>query len=327
MTSVSHHRIAGWIDPRRKADAPVDLAHLKAALAARGVNGRGWRLCLDYGDAMFEPLGPIWLDPGSEACRLENAVTWLKLLQACEMDVLPPPELVASIHGWPLPRGELSSIPPIYFRTVWKAAVAAQYAGRSIEAFIQDEVRLVTLWLCEKRLLLSPDPALMKAGWQTLLARAKAALTPPRAVPPPRAAQAGACEWDPYVRRIEWGGYVFVALASAAELEEEGEAMHHCVGSYDENCRDGVTRVYSVRERKSGMRVATCALECSIDDDGIRWEHDQTKGIRNADVPREVLVAADAVLRSYLDLPEERFGQPRHQARENLDDLEGDIPF
>lgn len=327
MSSVSHHRIASWIDPRRKADDPVDLGRLKAALAARGVNRRGWRLCLDYGDAMFEPLGPMWLNPGCDTSSAENAVTWLMLLQACEMDVLPPPELVSSIHGWPLPGGALSSIPPIYFRTVWKAAVAAQYAGRSLQAFILDEVRLVTLWLCEKRLLLSPDPALMKAGWQTLLARAKAALTAPRAVPPPKATQTAASEWDPYVRSIEWGGYVFVALTSAADLEEEGDALQHCVGGYDEKCRDGVNRVYSVRERKSGMRVATCALECSIDDDGIRWEHEQTKGIRNTEVSREILAAADAVLRSYLDLPQECFDHPRHEGGVSFDNLENEFPF
>ncbi len=167
----------------------------------------------------------------------------------------------------------------------------------------------------------------MKAGWHKLLDRAKAALTPPTAVPAPTAKQPPACEWDPYVRRIEWGGYVFVALSSAAALEEEGDAMQHCVGDYDENCRSGITRIYSVRERKSGMRVATCALECSVGDDGITWEHDQTKGIRNAEVPREVLVAADAVLRSYLDLPQERFHQPAAAARTTFEEIYDEIPF
>ena len=325
MSTVSHQKIAGWLDPCRKTDDPVDLGRLKAALAARGVNGRGWRLCLDYGDALFEALGPVWLDSYDDSSSAENAVTWLKLLQGCEMDVLPPPELVASMHVWPLPNAELSSIPPLYFRTVWKAAVAAQYAGRSLEAFIMDEVRLVTCWLSEKRLL--QDRALMKASWQTLLGRAKAALTPPAAVPPPTTTQPAACEWDPYVRRIEWGGYVFVALTSTAELKEEGEAMQHCVGDYDEKCLDGVTRVYSVRERKSGMRVATCALECSADDDRITWEHDQVKGVRNAEVPREILAASDAVLRSYLDLPQERFQQPKPWTQSMSDVFDDDIPF
>ena len=327
MSKILHQKLADWLDPCRRVSEPVDLGELKKTLVARGVNGRGWRLYLDFGDALFAPLGKPWVHDDQPFTSGPNAIAWLRLLQACEMDVLPPPELTASIHAWLLPGGALASISPVYFRAVWKAAVATQYTGRPLEEFLREEVGLVNRWLCEAGLFLEPDPALMKAGWHKILDRAKAALTPPTAVPAPTAKQLSACEWDPYVRRIEWGGYVFVALSSAAALKEEGDAMQHCVGDYDENCRSGITRIYSVRERKSGMRVATCALECSVDDDGITWEHDQTKGIRNAEVPREVLVATDAVLRSYLDLPQERFHQPAAAARTTFEELYDEIPF
>lgn len=327
MSAVSHQQLATWLCPRRKADEPVDLGRLKSTLAMRGVNGRGWRLFLDYGDVLFEPLGRPWVHPDMVFSSARNAVTWLQLLQACEMDVLPPAELVASIAEWPLPNRKLTEIPPLYLRAAWKGAVAAQYQGQALEAFVREEVLPVSEWLFGNGLHIDPDPALLKAGWSALFSRAMAARAVPVAMPAPAEPATALYEWDPYIRRIEWGGYVFVALTTAAELKEEGKTMQHCVADYDENCRDGTYRIYSVREKKSGLRIATCSLECTADGDELTWELDQVKGIRNAEVPRQALVAADAVLRSYLDLPPERFQRPTARARVTFEDVYDDISF
>jgi hypothetical protein len=45
-----HTQLANWLDIPVE-DAGVDLGRIKKALAERGVNARGWRLFLDYGDA------------------------------------------------------------------------------------------------------------------------------------------------------------------------------------------------------------------------------------------------------------------------------------
>jgi hypothetical protein len=70
--------------------AKPELGVLKAALLARGLNSRGWRLYLDYGDAIFEKLGKPWVAEDWLYTSGHNAVAFLCLLQGCEMDVLPP---------------------------------------------------------------------------------------------------------------------------------------------------------------------------------------------------------------------------------------------
>lgn len=327
MSAVFHQQLAAWLYPCRNENEPVDLGMLKSTLSMRGVNGRGWRLFLEYGDVLFEPLGRPWVHPTMVFSSGRNAVTWLQLLQACEMDVLPPSELVASIADWPLPNQRLTEIPPLYLRAAWKGAVAAQYQGRGLDAFVRDEVLPVSEWLFGNGLHIDPDPALMKAGWSTLFNRAMAIRKVPVAMSAPAETGSVLYEWDPYICRIEWGGYVFIGLTTTAALKEEGKTMQHCVGDYDENCRDGICRIYSVREKKTGLRVATCSLECTADGDDLNWELDQVKGVRNAEVPRQVVVAADAVLRSYLDLPQERFQRPKPRGRITFDDLDDDIPF
>lgn len=315
MPSVSHKQLAAWLYPSRKADEPVDLGQLKSLLAMRGVNGRGWRLFRDYGDILFAPLGRPWGHQTMVFSSGRNAVTWLQLLQACEMDVLPPAELVSSIADWPLPNQRLTEIPPLYLRAAWKGAIAAQYQGCALEAFVRDEVLPVSEWFFGNELHIDPAPALMKSGWPALFRRAMTDRQIPAAEPSPAETQNSSDEWNPYVRRIEWGGYVFIALATAVALKEEGETMQHCVGECDDRCRQGTYRVYSLREKKSGRRIATCSVECIADSGQVTWKLDQVKGIRNAEVPRDVFVAADAVLRCYLDLSRKQFQPLRPQQR------------
>lgn len=338
MSAVSHQQLATWLDPQRKLNDPVDLGKLKATLVARGVNSRGWRLFLEYGDALFEPLGKPWVHRDLPFSSSQNAIDWLRLLQSCEMDVLPPPQLVASIADWKIPGSSLTAIPHQYFRKAWKASISAIYSPRSLIDFIETEVIPVSIWLFQSDRHIHPEPGLFTKNWEHLLQRVQEAErlsaffreqieSAIKVGEENESAPHSQLGWDPYVRRIEWGGYVFIALTTAAELKEEGKTMQHCVADYDENCRGGTYRIYSVREKRSGLRVATCSLECTADGDELTWELDQVKGIRNAEVPRQALVAADAVLRSYLDLPPERFQRPTARARVTVDDLDDDIPF
>ena len=70
-----------------EADAAQQL---KVLLQKNGVNRRGWRLYLDYGDALLESLGSKLLNRQArqQSCRHVEQV--LSLLAACEMDVPPP---------------------------------------------------------------------------------------------------------------------------------------------------------------------------------------------------------------------------------------------
>jgi hypothetical protein len=255
-------------------------------------------------------LGKHWVDDEQPLISAPNALAWLRLLQACEMDVLPPPEVVASISEWRIPSQKLEEIPPHFLRAVWKSAVAAQYEWLPLAEFVRREVLPVSEWLFGSGAHIDADPALFKSAWSALLRRATA-LAEQKSRPAGCAAPMSQDEWNPYIRRVEWRQYEFLALTTAAQLKEEGTAMNHCVGDYDEKCRSGIARIYSVCERMSGKHVATYSLQLvTYGSGGYVWEHGQVKGSRNSDISPDPLTAVDAVLRSYLELPFSRFQIP-----------------
>lgn len=135
-----------WLGNTVLSDSSLDLGTLKTELSKRGVSSRGWRLYLDHGDAMFKPLSKNWLDKQTLPKQAAAAIAWLCVLQACEMDVLPPLELVSSIGAWKLPGGQLGAIPPAFLRAAWKATVLAEYDDVEAEDFILTDVIPVAQW-------------------------------------------------------------------------------------------------------------------------------------------------------------------------------------
>ena len=316
MPGIQHKNLAEWFAPCPGTNEQCDLGQLKKLLTAHGVNGRGWRLYLDFGDALFSRLGKPWISDDAPFTNGRNAVAWLRLLQACEMDVPPPPGLVESLACWEFPAQRLDALPPLFFRAAWKGAIAAEYEGRSMRCFVDEEVVPVCRWFHAVGNAVKAETGLLKAGWPALLARTKEWEDHRRSVygvPLPRIPDSvEADEWDPYVRHVDYGRYRFVALTTARQLAEEGNAMSHCVGDYAEDCANNTTRIYSVRDRKGGPRIATMSLECiAIDEEAFLWAHDQVKGFRNSEVAPDIVLAADAVLRSYTDLPYACFAHPK----------------
>ncbi len=57
---------------------------------------------------------------------------------------------------------------------------------------------------------------------------------------------------------IELNGYIATLIKTPLELHREGEAMHHCVGSYASSVKSGDYLVYSIT--KDGERVSTLGL-------------------------------------------------------------------
>jgi len=286
---VTHNVLAHWLNSDH-ADV-IDLGSLKRRLAEHGVNGRGWRLCLDYGDALFSPLqNGLFSSDQSVAIAsnaiASNAIAYLRLLQACEMDVLPPPELVASMTLWHLPKDRLSVIPPLFFRAAWKACVAAQYSETELDDFIGTRVVPVASWFFSSGSHESVDDIRLKAGWTTLMRLRREWFIA-------QARTLGEEEWPPILRSHVWDALRFSALFSETQLEEEGNVMGHCVGSYADRCRSELLRIYSVRYYKTGRRVATLS---AIEVRTGHWEIDQLKGPGNADVDPRVWRAARVFL-------------------------------
>ena len=54
----------------------------------------------------------------------------MKLLAACEMDLLPPWDLVESMSRWAIPGNRLDAVPPLFFRALWKGCAAVGYEHR-----------------------------------------------------------------------------------------------------------------------------------------------------------------------------------------------------
>jgi hypothetical protein len=293
--SAYHVQLPAWLGIP-DGDPGVDLGRLKKELASRGVNARGWRLYLDYGDSMFDALGKPWIDPNAPACSGANAVVFLKLVAACEMGIPPPPLLVRSISRWRIPNSKLETIPPLFLRAAWKGCVANDYAddedGIHDAQYIDEEVVPLACWYFASSHHQEPVANVLKAGWSSLERRHHEWVIQREAHSP------APPEWLAFVRAVEWEGLCFVSLASNAALVAEGAAMNHCIGSYGEKCQSRMLRAYSVREKKTGARVATLTVE---EEKPGYWKIDAIKGSHNVAVPVRVERAAWSVIRALED--------------------------
>jgi hypothetical protein len=92
-----------------------------------------------------------------------------------------------------------------------------------------------------------------------------------------RRKEAGGCvSWAPLVQSLQQGDLEAVSLNDSDALWEEGAAMAHCVGGYDERCYHNYSRIYSIL--RNGERVATLELRY----DNSKLVIGQLYGQRNA---------------------------------------------
>ena len=262
------------------------LGALKSILTRHDVNARGWRLYLDHGDVLFAPLIDFWFDRHGKGREGAVATSWLRLLQSCEMDVLPPPELVRSIAEWKVPGNQLDAISPLFMRVAWKSCAAAQYEDDGMDDFIEAQLIPLAQWFFCSGAHKSTNSGRIKAGWESL----KRLRCESVAV---EAKKLGTDEWPPIVRKYESGPYRMLALSSESQLQEEGEQMGHCVGTYGDQCRFSSLRIFSVQYKKTGARVATLSIK---EAEPGSWVFDQLKGPAHADVDPSMWREADPLL-------------------------------
>jgi hypothetical protein len=312
-----------------------DPGALKEVLAQRyAINARGWRLYLDYGDALFERLGVPWAEADNPYATGHNAVAYLRLLQACEMDVLPPLALLASMKDWRIPGHRLREVPPLFFRAAWKAWIAADYGDMPMDRFAAEALIPVARWFFATGQHAHAETSLLKRGWPALTRRfeewqQQCSIRAEERKP-------AAPEWSPFVHRVEAAGWLFVALASEAALYAEGLAMVHCIGGYDSLCGDGLLRVFSMRHTKSGERAATLTVQTTAP--GCWMVHD-LKGRYNAPVPDALHLAAlqviDALHEAYALVPHIRaamdhdwiVAEQQYSKEKRNDEFFDDCPF
>lgn len=276
-----------------EADAAQQL---KVLLQKNGVNRRGWRLYLDYGDALLESLGSKLLNRQArqQSCRHVEQV--LSLLAACEMDVPPPRELMGAMADWRVTPG---NVPPLLFRAAWKACVLYQYTqpgAMALITFIATEINPVMRWaLGQGRQQLNEQR--LRAGWPAINRAYLASLVvdPLQSIGRDHPEQT---EWPIIVRQVDYAGYRFIALGNTTDLEVESERMQHCIATYAPRCRTSMCRAYRIIQIKQQQHVGTLAVDTDYDGD---WYVEQLQGQYNSELDARVMEAADAVLRAHED--------------------------
>lgn len=171
LMRARHSLLADWLD-LSLPDDDAEFGRIKQRLAAEGVNARGWRLYLEYGDCLFEALGQPFLHKDWPLTSGPNAIAFLKLLAASEMDVPPPCALVATMREWRIPRDSIEVVPVHFFRALWKATQLQDYAsgGESaqVQEFLRESVVPLANWFFSTGGYVDADTNKLKSGWGTL---------------------------------------------------------------------------------------------------------------------------------------------------------------
>ena len=261
----------------------ADMGDLKAALNACGINQRGWRLVTKFGDALVLPFDGLHRRATAES-HFRTFCAFVRLVQQCEMDVPPPPDLVRALAMLSFPQGRsLDDLPVGLFRAAWLYAVKEQYAGYDLLEFADKSIPDVVSWYFQSGQEAAP-PTNRDWAWYdeqaldwSLRCTHKLSLD----------------RWPSLlITPVESRGVMAVELLDVQTLGDEGAAMNHCVGSYFLRCDANEYRVFSLRKRVTGERVATRGIKL----DEHWWVVDQVRGPYNSNLPGWVWKLAQYVV-------------------------------
>ena len=113
-------------------------------------------------------------------------------------------------------------------------------------------------------------------------------------------------KWPSPMESFAHEGWEAQLLSSSAALTEEGRAMRHCVSSYASRCKEGTSRIFSVK--LNGERVCTMELGLRSPEGAAKdykhgfaqeqdqWEMLQNKGHCNAQPPAPARLFCEKVL-------------------------------
>lgn len=262
-----------------------DTDAIKAMLTRLGVNQRGWRMLRNFGETLFAPLMGASMFESRPLSSIENLCAFLRLVQQCEMDVPPPPELSQAWGRMRYPSAEfhLNDVPVAIFRAVWLEAVRRQYQGSAFAELLERELPLVVEWRLRSSQVIYPNQLRHPWAWYFQQARN----------------WSERCshvlyldEWSPLLTTaVEDGGVRVIELLSAAAVRDEARIMRHCIDSYIDACEDGDYRVFSLQLITTGERLATLGM--FIDDD--RWTIEDLRGQDNDVADESLWGLAEAV--------------------------------
>ena len=270
-------------DPDRPGRPNVPQ-RLKSQLRELGLGRAGWRLVCRHGVRAYAALMEGERDRDNIAAIV---IAGANLIAACQRPGLPPVELMRQL-------GELEHendtgdplVPMPLLRAAWDAALAlpTRHARRAFAAGAF--ARAATWWRSAR------DRPAIPPGipWAWFDARTTAWEQRERAL-----RTTDALQWTGPVAAFECQGVRVVPLESLVALWDEGLAMRHCVGgeNFAKACLAGTRRVYSLRDARSGRRLATASC---LRKPGEAWRLGQVAGFANRDAGRADVLAASREL-------------------------------
>jgi hypothetical protein len=263
---------------------PEPVGELKRWFLAQGVSDAAWRYLAKSDLSGFAPLWKRVTKPN----RLLATVKFLRLLEKAGfpekvhhrvtslwLDALLGTATTLSIGS------DWHAIDPVILGLAYNASRDIAWG---VDADQVRDTGGVFAWAMEERIAL--DKNQLRAGWDRLLERWREARPP--GIPRPGEFD---WTWEAPTPPIEFGHLRAEPLVSGTDLKQESRALRNCLDRphYATACFEGRMRIYSIRRKKTGERVAAAAFERS----GSGWRLKELAGPGNT--PPKPSAAAMAV--------------------------------
>jgi hypothetical protein len=269
--------LAALFAPIGREPDRLSMGELKNALKSHGVGSRAWRLYTEIGDELFTPLLALLSGGDRERARVQ-VTAFLRLIQTGEMDVPPSRQLVCALCRIQLPERGLAELPPHLFRALWKECANRQYRGLPVDDWLDDEAIPLVEWYVRTGQATHDGANRRRDGWTAYVRRHHDWLYG-------TARPEGSRRWQPVLPLLEYGPFRVRELFDERALFAEGKAMRHCVADWVGDCLVDGTHIFSIADRRTGLRLATVALAPRGDG---RWSIIEFKGVSNTSPPAAI---------------------------------------
>jgi hypothetical protein len=235
---------------------PEPVGELKRWFIAQGISDAAWRY---LANGNLQGYAPLWKRV-RKSHRLLATVKFLRLLekagfpenvQPCVtslwLDALAGPSTDLSLQS------DWHAIDPAILGLAYRASRDIAWG---VDPNHLPDTRGVFAWAKEERIAL--DKNQVRAGWDRLLERWREARPP--GIPAPGEID---WTWEAATPPIEFGHLRAEPLVSGTDLKQESRALRNCLDRehYATACFDGRMRIYSIRRKKTGERVAAASFE------------------------------------------------------------------
>jgi hypothetical protein len=275
LSAIEHPRLLPFLRFLRRAagDGLLDpAASLRAHFIELGMAPAAFARIERWGFDAFVAFDP---GEGEEAALLEPqaVVDYANLLLDVDAGDAPP-----ALFGRLAARAAAREMaaPDWVMRALLRATIQAGPDAERLPLELDDALDWVAE--CDPQ----PDANQRKSGWPWIVEQSRAYV-----------AKRDAQCWPLPCGEIRVGPIVAVPLRNAAELREEAAEMHNCLDKYVATCMGGHAVVFSMRNARTGKRLACFLAECVLEPDRPgKWAIAEIKGKMNQPAEPRLLALA-----------------------------------